>query len=720
GESFSIRAAGTAPGEHIQGIHVTSDKNIAIMIYDDSMRMADGGSWDIFMDQLVPTSLVGLEYVVLKGNIQVASPSGDTESIFFTATQNNTQIYIDGAHSTTLAQKGDYYEYRILNNATHVRCTKPTYVNHITGYGNTSSRELGGAILPAIDNCTGSHTVTVKRSEDPASYGFFMNLMVRNDTTDGSPNKNKAIENFTYSVNNGSPQTIPASHFTYIMDSAFVYYDKDKATGSAFYQSPRVVDGDIVRVDNPISRFHLGIMQGNETGGCKYGYFSGYATEGPSAGINGAYSDHWNNFCKLDTVRLCATGATSYNWFPTLSGADSLMNYISDAKASCPKFYPKNYGSYQWSVELKGECFNTDTIQLEVHFTEQPKPSFTIKDTLKCNETDAGIEMTWKSYSEDNHFHWDFGDGTECVKPNPVKDYAGYEVDTNFTIELMVVNEYGCDSMVSKDIHIRSNVIKAEITMEDTAGCEPAVASFNAASSRGSDIIQWEGFEYDTQNQFTTHKDSSISVVFHNFSAEEARIVSITAIVNKDNLCYDTAVRTFYVYPNPQASFITNPRQGISPLQVEFTNYTKGKNLSYEWDFGNGKVSTEENPTMEFTADDKTDYDIKLIVNNKYGCSSTLVDQVTVFPHSSISQSSIGYINTYYNNKHNELVIDLSACNAGSNISMKLMDINGQVYLHETNLLNTSYVTSTSLRSGTYVVLINVDGQRYNQKIVVQ
>ena len=50
--------------------------------------------------------------------------------------------------------QGEVYNYMISNNYTLIEASQPVYIFHTTGYGG----ELGGAVLPTIDGCTGSRT----------------------------------------------------------------------------------------------------------------------------------------------------------------------------------------------------------------------------------------------------------------------------------------------------------------------------------------------------------------------------------------------------------------------------------------------------------------------------------------------------------------------------------------------------------------------------------
>ena len=140
---------------------------------------------DLIGDQTVPivksegSSIVGYEYIVMRGKINLINPNAvppdpdgvpTGERIFIMATQANTEVFIDGVSFTTIANPGQQAVYEIRNNSTHVRGDKPIMVLHASGFGC----ELGGAVLPTIDGCTGSVEVSFTRSTD---RDFYLNIM---------------------------------------------------------------------------------------------------------------------------------------------------------------------------------------------------------------------------------------------------------------------------------------------------------------------------------------------------------------------------------------------------------------------------------------------------------------------------------------------------------------------------------------------------------------
>jgi hypothetical protein len=79
----------------------------------------------------------------------------------------------------------------------------------------------------------------------------------------------------------------------------------------------------------------------------------------------------------------------------------------------------------------------------------------------------------------------------------------------------------------------------------------------------------------------------------------------------------------------PYAEFSGYPLSGIYPLTVNFTNKSSGSPTSYLWDFGDGKTSTEENPTHRYDAPGV--YTVTLSSTYSYGLyTETKKDYITV------------------------------------------------------------------------------------------
>ncbi len=70
-----------------------------------------------------------------------------------------------------------------------------------------------------------------------------------------------------------------------------------------------------------------------------------------------------------------------------------------------------------------------------------------------------------------------------------------------------------------------------------------------------------------------------------------------------------------------KASFTAEPTSGPAPLTVQFTDKSTGNPTSWSWDFGDGKTSTEQNPTH--TYDSAGEYTVILTVSDGTDTDST-------------------------------------------------------------------------------------------------
>lgn len=335
GETFSVASLGNQAGERPAGTHITSNKPIAITIKDDSV--ANGGCADIMGDQVIPTDLIGTDYIVMRGFL---SPDAG-ESFFVLATEDNTEVFIDGSPTASATlQTGEQWQGMITNATTFIQTSLPAYVLHATGEGC----ELAEAVLPPIV-CTGSRKVFFVRSVDGI---FGVNLMTRSEN----------VNSFTM---NGNAGLLPANAFTDVPGTNGVW-----KSAQFPFDNTTVPAGDFTVVENSAGLFHLGTINGG-SGGCRYGYFSDFGKSNPL--------DLNSSFCEGDTITLTPNGDyISYLWS---TGATSSSLGVSEP------------GTYTLTVETSPECVDTDTITIAMF--ENPEINLAIYDTLVCDDPNPVI-----------------------------------------------------------------------------------------------------------------------------------------------------------------------------------------------------------------------------------------------------------------------------------------------------------------------------------------
>jgi len=92
---------------------------------------------------------------------------------------------------------------------------------------------------------------------------------------------------------------------------------------------------------------------------------------------------------------------------------------------------------------------------------------------------------------------------------------------------------------------------------------------------------------------------------------------------------------------SPAANFTANTTNGHSPLNVHFTDKSTGNPTSWNWDFGDGSSSTDQNPNHTFSTVGA--YTIKLTATNDDGSSSlTRNNYITAWNTTSVMTSNNG------------------------------------------------------------------------------
>ncbi|MEM9919595.1 MAG: PKD domain-containing protein [Bacteroidota bacterium] len=108
---------------------------------------------------------------------------------------------------------------------------------------------------------------------------------------------------------------------------------------------------------------------------------------------------------------------------------------------------------------------------------------------------------------------------------------------------------------------------------------------------------------------------------------------TVRLIVENDYGCRDTVEHSIIITDRPVAFFEPETKLACEGIEMELTNESYGYGLSYLWDFGNGRTSTEANPGVVFFGQgiNDTTYVITLEVTNLCG-TSVYQDVITVRP----------------------------------------------------------------------------------------
>ncbi|HSU27892.1 MAG TPA: PKD domain-containing protein [Chitinophagaceae bacterium] len=148
------------------------------------------------------------------------------------------------------------------------------------------------------------------------------------------------------------------------------------------------------------------------------------------------------------------------------------------------------------------------------------------------------------------------------------------------------------------------------------AGCTPLIVNFTNLSTGNPTIYSWD---------FGNGNTSSITNPSASYFTPGTYTVKLTA-TNANGSNTMTKTQYITVYETPTVNFTANITAGCFPLVVQFTDMSTAgagnTNTSWQWDFGNGLTSTQQNPTVTYTA--AGSFSVTLKVTNDKGCIKTL------------------------------------------------------------------------------------------------
>ena len=261
----------------------------------------------------------------------------------------------------------------------------------------------------------------------------------------------------------------------------------------------------------------------------------------------------------------------------------------------------------------------TDTATRTITVNGDPTPGSDIEAAFSASVS-AGpvpleVQFTDRS-SGATSWKWDFGDGTTSTVSNPVHVYSS---SGTYTVTLTVSGQGGTDTTTAKILVTGGSTgpgdtISAGFSASPIVGRAPLEVQFNDHSS-GATSWLWK-FGDDTT--------STESNPVHVYTTSGTYKVTLSVTGGGDS---DTATGTILVTGgstspggNVKAQFTSSPTVGRAPLAVQFTDRSTGA-TTWSWDFGDGSVSTETNPSHVYTSTGT--YKVTLTVSSEYGSAST-------------------------------------------------------------------------------------------------
>jgi PKD repeat protein len=260
-------------------------------------------------------------------------------------------------------------------------------------------------------------------------------------------------------------------------------------------------------------------------------------------------------------------------------------------------------GTYTVSLTAKN-IFGTDTKVREDLITVGRGAAV----DFRADKTTVGIGriVTFTDLSANNptDWVWEFGDGSLGTGSKP--DHV-YQKTGVYDVTLTASNPSVTNSRTKNQYITVLNLPRSDFVADKTRGGAPMTVKFTDLSKGAPISWNWN---------FGDGSTSSDSNPVHQYTTLGTFTVTLTTSnVNGQ----DTTSKTGYIVTTlaPVANFKVDQRIGKAPFIVQFKDLSTNNPVTWNWEFGDGTTSSEQNPRHIYPQEGA--YDVRLTVSNQYG-----------------------------------------------------------------------------------------------------
>ncbi len=261
------------------------------------------------------------------------------------------------------------------------------------------------------------------------------------------------------------------------------------------------------------------------------------------------------------------------------------------------------------------QCSHTITKTIEI---TNPAANFSITETEGCVPYTLAIEE-----NSQDAVAWEWSaPGATVANPAAQQPSIIYNTFGTYSdVQLIITDVNDCRDTILFTETISVGRAVSNFSQDVTGGCLPLTVNFSEnASSEFGTIESWE---WTFGANLGTSTDPNPTFTF-----TEAGLHNVKLVVTDNWGCRKTKNIVGAVeVTNPVANF-TADSLGCTWAEITFTNNSQGVALDHHWDFGDGEISVEKNPTHLYTTEGV--YTVCLTVTDKFDCVSTICQENSV------------------------------------------------------------------------------------------
>ncbi len=455
-----------------------------------------------------------------------------------------------------------------------------------------------------------------------------------------------------------------------------------------------------------VEDYTVTIVEGQDNSQAPISSFEATVTEGPTP-LSVIFIDQSLN------------NPTSWNW--TFEGGEP-----ATSTEQYPAVMYETPGLYSVSLTVAnsaGSSMTTREGYIKVNFPNnaiQP-----IADFISSNANGTApltVSFVDQSLNSPNSWDWTFAGGTPATSKEQFPTVT-YENPGTYSVTLVVSNEAGTN-VITKDDYIvvtpPAPIVIAPIAnfiSNVTSGEAPLVVNFYDQSANNPDQWNWT---FEGANQFNSSEQNP--TVIYNSPGTYAVELSVSNLGGSDVVKREGYIT---VGTAPTAQFGASLREGNAPLTVTFFDQSQNNPIIWDWEFPGAEPasSNEKNPTVTYV--NPGSFPVTLKASNSFG-SDILTEEgfITIgWPVGIEDNTQYTSLLLYPTPAKDWVSLQYSLPNV-SNIQLNLFNLIGQSLYQDSFTANSGEhlyrLDIQQLSSGTYFLVVNINGQEETLRLLVE
>jgi uncharacterized repeat protein (TIGR01451 family) len=471
-----------------------------------------------------------------------------------------------------------------------------------TGPGGFTSSAQNATIPNATTNMTGTYTLTVTNGSDCTAT----------NSTSVTVNA-KPAANFSANVTSGcAPLTVNFTDQSTGNPSSWNWNFTGGNPPSANTTGPHAV------TYNTPGTYNVTLTVSN-TCGSNTTTKTNYITVGSGAPV-AAFNATPTSGCAPLTVNFTdqSTGnPSSWNW--NFTGGNP-----SSANTTGPHTVTYNTpGTYNVTLTVSNTCGSNTTTKTGYITVGGVAPVAAFNATPTSGCAPLTVNFADQSTGTPTSWSWNFTGGNPSSANTTGPHTVTYNSVGTYNVTLTVSNSCGSNTTTQTSyITVGGVAPVAAFNATPTSGCAPLAVNFTDQSTGSPTTWTWN---------FTGGNPSSANTTGpHAVTYNTPGTYDVTLTVS--NTCgSNTTTQTSYITVGsgaPVAAFNATPTSGCAPLTVNFTDQSTGNPSSWNWIFGDGDTSTDQNPSHQYA--NPGTHNVTLTVTNNCGNNTlTITDYIT-------------------------------------------------------------------------------------------